>query len=516
MHTDRYIGIDLGTGSAKAVVVDGGGRLLASGSAGYAGLDVQQRWHEQDPEAILAGMIQAVRQALGRLEDAEGRYLGLSLCGAQHNVLALDAHDRPLTGVITWTDSRAAPQAQAARAQDGGMELYRQTGCPPHAMYPLYKIAWLREEQPGIFSQARRFASAKEYVFRRLSGEWLVDYCIAGSSGLLNTHTLDYNPGSLAFAGIRAEQLSALGDPRQTFARLQPDLAAQMGLPAGVPLVLGSSDAANSAIGAGAVLPGQASCMVGTSGAIRIIAPQPLLDRQGRSFCYVIDHTHWLIGGALNNGGVALAWLRDTLNDVFPGVETCRLSFEDLVDMAASAPPGAAGLVCLPFFTGERSPNWNSNARAAFIGLSLEHGAAHLARALLEGVAYRLRSIYDVLVEVSAAIGIEIRELRAVGGFTRSPLWLAIVASAFERPLRITSTGESSSLAAAYWAMLGTGRLAWLEDAAAWAVIEGAQEPDPAMVEVYRQLYPLYLALYENLKDSFERIVDFQRGSSGL
>jgi gluconokinase len=287
-----------------------------------------------------------------------------------------------------------------------------------------------------------------------------------------------------------------------------------MGLPAGTPLILGSSDAANSAIGAGAVLPGQATCMVGTSGAMRIIAPQPLLDRQGRSFCYVIDHEHWLVGGALNNGGVALAWLRDSLNGAFPGEEVRRLSFEDLVDLAGSAPPGAAGLVCLPFFTGERSPNWDSNARAAFIGLSLEHNAAHLARALLEGVAYRLRSIYDVLVEVSATIGIEIGELRAVGGFTHSPLWMAIVASALERTLSIPSTGESSSLAAAWWAMLGDGRLAHLEDAATWAVIEGAQAPDPVMVGVYRQRYPLYLQLYESLKGSFETIASHQRDNS--
>jgi gluconokinase len=512
MNLERYVGVDLGTGSAKAVVVDGEGRFLASGSAEYTGWDVQQRWHEQDPEAILAAMVAAVRQALKQVDEDRGHYLGLSLCGAQHNVLALDDHDRPLTGVITWTDSRAALQAQVARSQDGGLGLYRQTGCPPHAMYPLYKIAWLREEHPETFKKARRFASAKEYTFRCLSGDWLVDYCIAGSSGLLNTHTLDYNPDSLAFAGIQAGQLSALGDPRTSFPGIDADLATQMGLPAGIPLVLGSSDAANSAIGAGAVLPWQATCMVGTSGALRIIAPQPLLDRLGRSFCYVIDHDHWLVGGALNNGGVALAWLRDTLNGVFGDEDRRQLSFDDLVNLAGAAPPGAAGLVCLPFFTGERSPNWNSNVRAAFVGLSLEHRAGHLARALLEGVAYRLRSIYDVLAEVSATAGIEMREIRAVGGFTHSPLWMAIVASSLERLLSIPSTGESSSLAAAWWAMLGTGRLARLEEAADWTVIDSYQAPEPVMAAVYRQLYPLYLEIYKNMLGSFERLSDFQRG----
>jgi gluconokinase len=507
-----FLGIDLGTGSCKTVVIDDMAQVLGRGSAEYPGNSAHEKWLEQEPEGVLSGMVTSVRRALENAGDLPGNCAGLSIGGALHSVMAVDSTGAPLSGIITWADSRGFQQSKDIKQSPAADAVYQQTGCPVHGLYPLYKIRWLKEKQSQIFDQTARFLSAKEYVVHRLIHQYVVDYSVASGSGLLNTHNLTWNPLSLELAHIKPEQLSDVIDPKVIFAGLDPELSRQMGIAPSTRLILGSSDAANSSLGAGAVSPHQATCMIGTSGALRIITPQPLLDRQGRSWCYAIDHEHWLVGGALNNGGVALAWLRDALNGVFSGNESGRLSFEDLLHVAEGAPPGAGGLICLPFFTGERSPNWNSNARAAFFGLSLEHGIAHLARALLEGVAYRLRSIYDVLVEVGTASGVEIQELRAVGGFTRSPLWMTIVASALERALSILSTGESSSLAAAYWAMLGTGRLARLEDIAGWAVITDIQPPDPLMVGVYRQLYPLYLALYENLAGSFERIADFQRG----
>ncbi len=502
MAPEFFLGIDLGTGSCKAVVVDRAGRICGAGQGEYTSRSAFPQWNEQDPQGLVAGMVVAARQALESANTPPEQVGAASLGGAMHSLLALDANDRPLSGVITWADGRGARQAQRLRGTPQAEALYRRTGCPAHGMYPLYKILWLREETPDVFARAARFVTGKEYVLRQLTGEWLVDYSIAAGHGLMDTHALAWDAEALELAGLRAGQLSPLAPPQRALRLSDPTLARQMGLSPGTPLVLGCSDAVNSSLGAGAVRPGQATLMVGTSGALRLVAPQPVLHPHGRSWCYAIDRGHWLVGGAINNGGVALNWLRDLFNRT--GGDS--LSFDAIVALAGQAPAGAGGVVCLPFFAGERSPNWNLNARAAFVGLTLQHGPQHLARALLEGVAFRFRSLAEMLVEA----GCQPAEVRASGGFTRSPLWLEITASALQRELHLPAWTETSAWGAAAWALIGAGALPDMETAAGLVPLEGTMRPDAAQAATYARLYPLYTRLYENLLSSFDEIAEYQ------
>ena len=396
-------------------------RFSVSGSAEYQGAQTQDRWQEQDPRELVKAAITAVRQAVERAGARPEDCGGMSVGGALHGVMAVDGHGDPLTGVITWADGRAVEQARAVAGTSTGKSLYRETGCPAHGMYPLYKVMWLRENRPEVFQQARRYVSAKEYLGFRLTGTWQVDYSLAAGSGFLNTYTLKWSDQALDLAGIRKDQLSPLAAPVALLGTLQAEAAAQLGIPVNTPVVMGSSDAVNSSIGAGAVAPTQATLMVGTSGALRVVSPRPLLDPEARSWCYAIDERHWLVGGAINNGGVALSWLRDCLNQAHPGQP---LTFEEVLALAGRAPAGSKGLVCLPFFAGERSPNWNLNARAAFFGMSLEHELRHVARALLEGIGFRFKSLLQVLLE----IGLDVQQIVASGGFTQSRLWLQVMA----------------------------------------------------------------------------------------
>jgi gluconokinase len=498
-----FLGVDLGTGSCKALVVGAEARVLGFASADYAAGEAEERWREQDPAALVEGMVRAVRGAVERAQAVPEACAGMSLGGALHSLVVLDGAGRPLTGVSTWADDRAANQAAAIAGTDLGRELYRRTGCVPHGLYPLYKILWLREERPEVFRQARRLVSAKEYVLAELTGEWLVDYSIATGSGFMNVHDLTWDPLPLEVAGIGPEKLSRPGDARLAVAGLKAGLAARMGLSPRTPLFLGSSDAANSSLGAGTVHPWQVTCMVGTSGALRLISPRPLLDENGRTWCYAVDAGHWIVGGAINNGGVALSWLRDLLHQPFPDLPPeLHCSFEDLADLAGRVPPGAGGVVCLPFLAGERSPNWNLSARACFLGLKLDHGAGHLARSLLEGVAFRLRSVLRLLVELNPGI----REVRASGGFTNSPLWLRIVGNVLNRELAIPAWGETSCLGAALWALMGGGALASLEEAGRLVRISRTTSPDPAEAGLYDRAYSLYQDLYVALSPFFPRL----------
>jgi gluconokinase len=207
------------------------------------------------------------------------------------------------------------------------------------------------------------------------------------------------------------------------------------------------------------------------------------------------------VGGAINNGGIALCWLRDSLNSAFMPFRPSRdLLFEDILDLAAQVPAGAGGVICLPFFAGERSPNWNLNARAVFFGLSLNHDIRHLARAILEGIAFRFKSIQQVL----AGIGLDIRQVIASGGFTKSEFWVQIVTDALNSAIAVPPWGETSALGAAFWAMLGVGRLERIEAAADLVEPGKVYSPGQANAVLYGRVYETYLRIYEALLGAFD------------
>jgi gluconokinase len=504
INSSWFLGIDLGTGSCKAAAVAESGRVIGFGASEYSGAEAQERWREQDPQELVRAAMASVRQAVERSGARPERCAGMSIGGALHSMMAMDDRDQPLTGVITWADGRAVRQAEAVAATEAGRRLYQKTGCPAHGMYPLYKVMWLRENRPELFQKARRYVSAKEYVGFRLTGAWQVDYSLAAGSGFLDTHTLEWSDSALNQAGIRPDQLSPLAAPVDLLGRLSAEAAAQMGIPAGAPIVTGSSDAVNSSIGAGAVASNQATLMIGTSGALRVVAPRPVLDPKARSWCYAIDAAHWLVGGAINNGGVALSWLRDCLNQAHVRQP---LTFEDVLALAGRAPVGSGGLVCLPFFAGERSPNWNQNARAVFFGMSLTHEARHLARALLEGVAFRFKSLLTVLAEM----GLDIRQVLASGGFTQSEFWLQVMADALGRELSVPEWGETSALAAAFWPFLSLGGAASVDGIRGWVKFRRVQQPVPEHAAAYDRIYPLYTELYRSLTGAFDEVARLQR-----
>ncbi len=499
-----FMGIDIGTGSCKCVVVDDLAHPLGFGAADYGEVEnPKNKWSEQDPTAILNAMYTSAISAIRSAKVSASACRAISVGSALHSLMALDADGYPLTGVITWADLRSIPQAQAVREQSLANLLYTQTGCPVHAMYPLYKILWLRQEKPEVFAQAARFVSVKEYALHHLTDQWRVDFNVAAGSGLLNAHTLDWNPDSLALAGISADQLSPVCDPLETFPGLRPEAAERLSLPFSTPVVVGSSDAVNSSLGAGATqIDRQVTCMIGTSGALRRISGKPLLDKDARTWCYAINTKHYLVGGSINNGGLALSWLKDVFNQVTNlSGDGKDLSFEALLDLAKEVPPGADGVLCLPFFAGERSPNWNMNAKAVFYGLTLEHDARHLARAVVEGVAFRLRSIYDVLQSQETSV----EEIRASGGFTNSPLWIQTVASVLGHELITPAWGETSCLGAALWALYGSGVIGSIEEMGQFVQVQDVIPSDPQAEQCYQKQFRLYQDLYDALHGLFRR-----------
>ncbi|NIW44415.1 MAG: gluconate kinase, partial [Gammaproteobacteria bacterium] len=296
----NYLGIDIGTGSCKAAILDSSGTIHGIGSQSYFSDSQSVHWKEQNPDAIVDGMIGAVKDVFLKTDQSLLNINAVSLGCALHGIMAVDKEGNPLTNLYTWADDRAERQARRIKASSDYFELYRQTGCPAHGMYPLYKIMWIRENLPQVFSRTAKFISIKEYILQKLCGEFLIDFSVASGSGLFNVHSHQWNPLSLKLAGIDRQQLSALASPWMMKSITSPSMAEELGLPLHTPIVLGASDAANSSLGAGAFSNTQATCMIGTSGAYRIISPEPLLHPKASSWCYCVDDSHWLVGGAIN------------------------------------------------------------------------------------------------------------------------------------------------------------------------------------------------------------------------
>jgi gluconokinase len=494
MGANVVLGVDIGTTSAKAVAFDADGRELGRGEAGYPLLEPEPGQAVQDPAAVVEATLAAVRAAVAAARDQGVAIAALSFSGALHSLVGLDAQGKALTPLVTWGDMRATEQAERLRAEHP--ELHDRTGTPLHPMSPLPKLLWFAEREPETFAAVRRWAGIKELVVARLTGTWAVDHSIASGTGLLELRTLDWDPEALAIAGIDAERLSPLVPTTQRL-ELAAAPAADLGLEAGLALIVGAADGPLANLGLGAVHPGVAACSIGTSGALRLMVEGPAVDPQRRVFCYALLPGHWIVGGAINNGGAVLHWAGEALApDLGPHPEA------QLLELAAQVPPGSEGLLMVPYLLSERAPHWSSLARGAYVGLTRHHGRSHLVRAALEGVCLQLAL---VLASVREA-GNEVREIRATGGFARSGLWRQMLADALGMPIGFAAGHEGSAFGAALLAMDALGLVEGIERAAQLVKIEDVIEPEAAAAGVYADLLPTFASLYDVLAPAFREL----------
>lgn len=499
--TKYLIALDMGTTSCRALLFDLEGRVQAASSRTYPLLTPRPGWVEQDPEVLLAAAEAVVAEVASRAPGGPDQILGLSLSTFMHSLAALDAGGRPLTHLMTWADTRSAAQVDWLRERPDWRDLYARTGCPPHTMYPLCKFLWIRQERPDLMQAAHRWVSIKELLMHRLTGEWALDYNLATGTGMLNMHSLDWDEGALELAGVRREQFA----PVVPTTRIFPLTHRGLGLRPGTPVVVGAGDGVLSSLGSGAIEPGVVAAMVGTSGALRACVPEPMVDPQARVWCYYLDKNRWILGGSLNNGGIALRWFRDTF---YPGQE----GYEAVLAEARQAPLGSGALLFLPYLSGERSPGFNARARGVWFGLGLEHTRAHMARSVLEAVAYRLYSVLGPIEELTG----QVAEIRATGGFARSPFWLEIVADVLGREVAVPAETEGSALGAFVLGAVALGvapDLSWVHR---FIRVDQRLYPNPARHRAYDELFAIYQRVNAQLQGEFRALAAIrERGGVG-
>ena len=494
MGANVVLGVDIGTTSAKAVAFDADARELGRGEAGYPLLEPEHGQAVQDPAVVVDATLAAIRAATTAAREQGAQIAALSFSGALHSLVGLDAQGRALTPLVTWGDMRATEQAERLRAEHP--ELHDRTGTPLHPMSPLPKLVWFAEHEAETFSAVRRWAGIKELVVARLTGTWAVDHSVASATGLLNLRELDWDDEALAIAGIDAKALSPLV-PTTHRLELDAACAADLGLEGGVALIVGAADGPLANLGVGAVHHGVAACSIGTSGALRLMVERPAVDPQRRVFCYALLPGHWIVGGAINNGGAVLRWAGEALApDLGPHAEG------HLLELAADVPAGSEGLLMLPYLLSERAPHWSTVPRGAYVGLTRHHGRGHLVRAALEGVCLQLAV---VLASVRDA-GNEVGEIRATGGFARSDLWRQMLADALGMPIGFPAGHEGSAFGAALLAMDALGMVDGIDRAAGLVEIEDVVEPEAGAAAVYADLLPTFTSLYDALEPAFRAL----------
>jgi gluconokinase len=484
------IGVDIGTTGVKAVALDATAVGHADAEREYPTESPSPGWSEQDPDAVAEATAAVVREVVGKV--AGSAVAGVAISSVMHSLLALDADGHPLTPLLTWADGRAADQAQRLRETGAWLALHRRTGTPVHQMSPLVKLLWFRQERPEIWRRAAHWVGIKEYVLSLLVGELVVDESVASATGLYGLADRDWDADALAQAGLRRDQLPTLRQPTDVVARLETDIAA-WGVAAGTPIVVGASDGVLANLGVGAVTPGVAACSIGTSAAIRGVVHTPQVDAQGRVFCYLLVPGRWVVGGATNNGGNVLRWLGQVIGADLADPD------RELTELAATVPPGAEGLLMLPYLSGERAPRWTGSPRGAFLGVTQRHGRAHLVRAALEGVCLQLALVLDAMREA----GLQVSQVRATGGFARSPFWRQLLADVLGMSIGFPASKQGTATGAALLGHVALGHLPTVDDAATRVQVSEVVDPDPGAARFYRELLPTFAATAQAVENAW-------------
>ncbi len=484
------LGVDIGTGSTKAVAVNANNNVLAVAQYHYPTVSPAAGYSEQDPEIIW----QAFKSAMLEIYHNLGAPEAVGLSSVMHSLIPVTREFVALRPMLTWADSRSSAIAEKARVSEVGKLLYEETGTPICGMSPLFKIIWIRENQPSLFAETLKFISIKEYIWFRLFGEFKVDHSIASATGLFNITTLKWHIGALRLAKISEDKLS---EPVTTnYTKSGKFLIEDVLLPfKDVKFVIGASDGCLANLGSWATETGVAAVTIGTSGAVRIASKKPILNFEVMTFNYILNSETYICGGPVNNGGIALQWL---LKNVFGKVNITEADYEDLFVGVENIRPGSGGLLFLPYLLGERAPIWDMESCGTFFGLRIDHHQSHLSNAVLEGICYALN---DVLLSVEAQVN-PILQINVSGGFVKSKIWMQMLANITGKKVVRIQLEDASAV--------GAVRLAGKAVGLAGFDLKGEEGevilPDMLKYQSYSEYFRLYKKVYKNLSDSMHEL----------
>jgi xylulokinase len=492
-----YLGIDIGTGGTRALLVDSKGIVRAGCTSVHEDMRMERPlWAEQRPENWWDAAVDAIRGVLAQAGVAGSNVRSIGLSGQMHGLVLLDAAGAVIRPSLIWCDQRSQPQVDAVNAKLGRETVLRCIANPVLTGFTLPKLLWVRDHEPQNFERARKMLLPKDYIRYKLTGEFATEVSDASGTALFDVVNRRWSFEMMDGLGLDRGLLPECRESVEVSGRITAEVAALTGLAAGTPVVGGGGDQASSAVGNGIVEAGVVSCTLGTSGVVFAHMEEVAYDPAGRvhTFCHAVPGK-WHVMGVTQGAGLSLQWFR---NQLAPGVD-----YDGLMAEAAMAPAGAQGLFWLPYLMGERTPHLDATARGGWIGMTASHRRADLVRAVVEGVSYSQRDCLDIV----ESLGVAVDSVRASGGGAKSPFWRQVLASVLNRSVVTLETQEGSAYGAALLALAGAGESGSVEEVCRTAIRETERvQPCADDSAVYAKGHATYQALYPALKPIFKQM----------
>ena len=492
-----WLGIDVGTGSSRAILVDARGGVRASYAAAHEEMRMERPlWAEQRPENWWDAVVEAIRGVLSKAGVTGGQVKGIGLSGQMHGLVILDEAGTVIRPALIWCDQRSQAQVDAVNAAIGRENVVRFTANPVLTGFTLPKLLWVRDNQPRLFERVRRMLLPKDYVRYRLTGEFATEVSDASGTAVFDVVNRRWSFEMMDGLGLDRAILPRCYESSEVTGKITARIAELTGLAAGTPVVGGGGDQASSAVGNGIVEAGIVSCTLGTSGVVFAHMEDVAYDPAGRvhTFCHAV-RGKWHVMGVTQGAGLSLQWFR---NQLAPGA-----AYDALTAEAAGSPAGSQGLFWLPYLMGERTPHLDALARGGWIGLTNKHKRADLIRAVIEGVSYSQRDCLDII----EGLGVTVNSVRASGGGAQSPFWRQLLASILNKRVVTLETQEGSAYGAALLALAGSGEYASTQEVCRAAIREtDSVSPNAADAALYERGHKVYQSLYPALKPVYREI----------
>jgi xylulokinase len=494
--TAKLLGIDIGTGGTRAVLMDAQGRVLTSATAEHAAMSSPKiGWAEQAPQDWWRAACLAIRECLAKTNTAAWDVTAIGLTGQMHGLVLLDDGGEILRPSIIWCDQRTGEQCREITEKVGARRLIELTANPALTGFTLPKIWWVQQNEPEIWARARSILLPKDYVRFRLTGAHAIDVADASGTLLLDVIHRRWSAPMMEVSRLDEAMLPRVFESQEITGYVSEEGARATGLRAGIPVVAGAGDQAAGAVGMGIVQPGAVSATIGTSGVVFAATGKPVIEPQGRihTFCHAIPN-RWHVMGVTQGAGLSLRWFRDQFG---AGADDGRDPYERLMEEAATAPAGADGLLWTPYLMGERTPHLDPHARGALVGITAQHTRAHVIRAILEGVAFSLRDTLKIFAE----LGVPAESIRLGGGGARGGLWQKIQADIYGMPVDLIAADEGAAYGAGLLAGVGAGVWPSVEKACEIAVrLAKTVQPEQENISLMNRQYAEYRKLYPALR----------------
>ena len=478
------LSIDIGTTRSKAMLYNKGTGIVRQEEESYPTYYPSPGFVEQDPDKVFAAVLKIIRRLMDNVSVVPKDIAAVSFGGVLQSLLPVDIEGNALYHAIMWADTRSIVQNEKLRAHLKTEVVKQRTGCGLHPIYFPSRLLWMQEEIPDLYKRTARFISIKEYIIHHLFGGYQVDHSIASGTGIWNMQTKNWDLELLSDIGIKPDRFSECIEPISFISGgIKRKYASLLGLIEGTPGIIGASDGALSHIGSAGVATERMSLTVGTGAALRKCIFSPHVITGSEAFCYYLADDNWLLGGVLLNAGNVFRWFADNL---MPATKTIKETFKLMDQLVTETPAGADGLFFIPLLSGERCPQYRPSARGIIFGLNFAHSRSHLVRALMEGLAYSIYSVYKMLAPDSET------ELVASGGVLNSPVWLKIISDFLGKTIWLPRIQEVAAWGGVILGLRAVGELSNLKDSMNFINLIEKQEPNPERQNFYRDLITEY------------------------